>query len=85
MKNISLDIMEDIVDRAEIQGLLIFNRISLIMDLDCVSARFTLRLCDLLNASDFDFTHDILGIQKNLNRETLDFENHFMPRFAISK
>ncbi|KXZ22478.1 hypothetical protein AXI58_10140 [Bacillus nakamurai] len=59
-----------------------FDRMSLIMDLKCVNEEFNLRLEDLLNADDFNFSHDILGIQNNLNREERKMENLFVPRFA---
>ena len=45
---------------------------------------FDLRLNDLLNADDSNFAHDICGIQKNINRETREIENFFVPRFASS-
>ncbi len=31
----------------------------------------------------FNFFHDIYGINTNLNRETFELENFFSPRFAI--
>ncbi|MED1228437.1 hypothetical protein P4T89_13015 [Bacillus nakamurai] len=72
----------DIAKRAEEKNLLMFDRMSLIMDLKCVNEEFNLRLEDLLNADDFNFSHDILGIQNNLNREERKMENLFVPRFA---
>ncbi|MCH4866776.1 DUF6874 family protein [Bacillus sp. 1006-3] len=72
----------DIAKRAEEKNLLMFDRMSLIMDLECVNEEFNLRLEDLLNADDFNFAHDILGIQNNLNREKRKMENLFVPRFA---
>lgn len=41
-----------------------------------------LRLMDLLNAKDSDFMHDINGIRENLNRQTCQLENGFLPRYA---
>lgn len=35
----------------------------------------------LRDADDFNFTHDIVGIARHLNRETGKLENHFLPRF----
>ncbi|MFB6499740.1 DUF6874 family protein [Bacillus haynesii] len=72
----------DIAKRAEEKNLLMFDRMSLIMDLECVNEEFNLRIEDLLNADDFNFAHDILGIQNNLNREKRKMENLFVPRFA---
>lgn len=72
----------DITKRAEEKNLLMFDRMSLIMDLECANEEFNLRLEDLLNADDFNFAHDIIGIQNNLNREERKMGNLFVPRFA---
>lgn len=40
-----------------------------------------LRLNDLLQASSMSFMHDMIGIEKNLNRSTGQIENQFLPRF----
>lgn len=36
----------------------------------------------LLNSSGQDFAHDIVGIERNLNRQTGKLENCFVPRAA---
>ena len=77
-----IELMFEIAERAEDMNLLIVDRISLIMDLECVNKEFDLRLKELLNADDFNFSHDICGIQKNLNRKTKELENFFVPRFS---
>jgi hypothetical protein len=41
-----------------------------------------LRLHDLAAADDFNFSHDIVGIYRHLNRETGKLENYFRPRFS---
>ena len=41
-----------------------------------------LRLKELLEADDMNFIHDIVGIRKNLNRDTKKLENCFVPRYA---
>ena len=41
-----------------------------------------LRLSELLEANEFDFCHDVSGIDANLNRETGELENCFLPRYA---
>lgn len=71
-----------IAERAESMGMLAFDRISLIMDLEYVNEQFNLRLDDFFNASKLDFAHDIYGIQNNFNRQTLKMENCFVPRFT---
>lgn len=71
-----------IVERADKMNLLAFDRLSLTMDLDCVNELFNLRLQQLLDTDNFNFSHDIVGIQNNLNRQTRQMENCFVPRFA---
>ena len=41
-----------------------------------------LRLEALLGADDFNFLHDITGIDRHLNRETGKLEGFFLSRFA---
>jgi hypothetical protein len=72
----------EIAKRAEDMNLLMFDRFSLIMDLECAVEEFNLRLDEFLNADNFNFSHDIVGIQKNINRQTKQFENCFLPRFS---
>ena len=76
------DIIMEIATRAEKRNLLMFDRLSLSMDLDCTHEEFNLRLHDLLKADDYNFAHDIIGIQNNLNRQTRQMENCFVPRYA---
>ena len=42
-----------------------------------------LRLEDLLNASDFNFAHDVAGIGRHLDRRRLVLMRGFWPRFAV--
>lgn len=77
-------IIVKIVNRAEKGKMLLFDKISLAMDLECAVDEFNLRLNDLLNADDYNFAHDIYGIQHNLNRQTKKMENFFVPRFAVN-
>ena len=72
----------EIAKRAEEKGLLMFDRTSLIMDIQVAHEQFNLKLNELLNADDFDFSHDIVGIQKNINRQTKTVENCFLPRYS---
>lgn len=71
-----------IAKRAEAHGALLFDRLSLIMDIEAAHKQFNLRLDDLLAADDVNFLHDIVGIQRNINRETKVIENHFLPRYV---
>lgn len=53
------------------------------MDLTCVHANGNpLRLRELLEADEFNFTHDVFGIRQHLNRETGELEDFFRPRFS---
>lgn len=71
-----------IVKRADEMGLMVFDRLSLSMDLDATNNEFNLRLQEFLEADNFNFAHDIIGIQNNINRATKKIENCFVPRFA---
>ena len=75
-------IIADIAKRAEEKGLLMFDRMSLIMDIQVAHKQFNLKLNEWLKADDLDFSHDIVGIQQNINRETKKVENCFLPRYA---
>lgn len=57
-------------------------RLDWIMDIEAANAAVGLRLDDLLHADHFNFAHDVLGIARNLNRDTGKLENCFLPRFA---
>ena len=54
----------------------------IIMDLGVAHEQFNLNLTALLNAPDVDFTHDINGIQSNINRQEKIIENLFLPRYS---
>ena len=82
MNKKEFEIIAKVAERAENMGLLLFDRLSLIMDLKCVSEIWKLNFEEFLNADEFNFTHDICGIQNNLNRMTKEMENSFVPRFA---
>jgi hypothetical protein len=41
-----------------------------------------LRLDKLLMSNEYDFTHDVEGISKHINRDTGKLEHLFWPRFA---
>ena len=70
-----------IAQRAEGMGIYMGERFTLLMDIENADKVFNLRLEDWLNADDSNFSHDLIGIVNNINRETLDF-NLFVPRFA---
>ena len=75
-------IIAEIAKRADEKGLLMFDRMSLIMDIQAAHEQFNLKLDKLLEADDYNFSHDIVGIQQNINRKTKEIENYFLPRYA---
>ena len=75
------DLIVKIAERAENMNLLMFDRLSLIMDLRAADKQFNLRLEDFLKADDFNFAHDIVGIQQNMDREE-SVVRRMLPRFA---
>lgn len=75
-------IIAEIAKRADEKGLLMFDRMSLIMDIQAAHEQFKLKLDKLLEADDYNFSHDIVGIQQNINRKTKEIENYFLPRYA---
>lgn len=72
----------EIAKRAESKNLLAFDRMSLIMDLECTHDEFNLRLDELLNADEYNFAHDIVGIQNHLNRAERKMGDFFVPRYT---
>lgn len=71
-----------IVKRAQSMGIAIGEQVTQLMDIEFADRYFNLRLDEFLNADDFNFAHDFIGIQRNINRVTKQFENCFVPRFA---
>ena len=82
MRKERLELIMKIAERAEELDLLMFDRLSLIMDLDFADSKFNLRLKELLNADNFNFSHDIVGIQQNIDRQNKTMSDFFVPRFA---
>lgn len=72
----------DIAKRADEMDLLLFDRMSLIMDIEVVHAEIGLRLAELLKADELNFAHDIAGIQQNVDRANKKLINCFLPRYA---
>jgi len=52
------------------------------MDMLAVHLSTPLRLNDLLDADDFNFLHDVVGIERHLDRQHLHLRDGFRPRFA---
>lgn len=80
-----------IINRAREMGIMRGDTFTLTIDLEAATKHFDLDCQSLLEADDFNFAHDICGIQQNINREktcmyahppVTAFENCFVPRFA---
>ena len=56
--------------------------ITFMIDLDYVEEHCPIDLEQLLNFNDGDFAHDMFGINTNLNHETHELDNCFLPRCA---
>lgn len=70
--------------RAGAMGIVRGDAIGALMDIESADKRFNLRLDEFLEADEFNFAHDFIGIQKNIVREhfpATDF-GYFVPRFA---
>lgn len=74
----------EIAKRAEEMNLYNGERMKLLMDLESADNVFNLRLEDFLNADDFNFSHDVLGIMNNINRSEFPAKDFglFVPRYA---
>ncbi len=84
-----VDLIQKITDRAmgiaKAQGVK-YKRQDAEMDIAAVHCNGNpLRLEELLAADEFNFSHDIFGIRRHINRETGKLNNHFLPRFTKTK
>lgn len=92
MNEVSFHVTDDdgeliarIVKRAQDLGLVgrKYSGLTCSMDITATHANGNpLDLPRLFAADDFDFTHDICGIARHLNRDTGQLENCFSPRFS---
>lgn len=73
-----------IAQRAEGMGIYNGERHTLLMDIESADNAFNMRLEDWLNADDFNFAHDIVGIVNNIDRSKFPATefHRFLPRFA---
>lgn len=70
--------------RAKAMGIMRGDVVGALMDMESADKKFNLRLDDFLEADNFNFAHDFVGIQNNIVREhfpATDF-GYFVPRFA---
>ncbi|MEG0359688.1 MAG: hypothetical protein RR598_10520 [Anaerorhabdus sp.] len=75
-----LEKINEIVERANNMGLLMFDKLNLSMDLDFWNSIEPLNFQVLLDADDFNFTHDIVGIQNHIDRAKYKIDSTFLPR-----
>lgn len=72
-----------IAERAEEMGIYHGERHTLLMDIETADTIFNMRLEDWLNADNFNFAHDIVGIVNNIDRSNFPGTiTRFLPRFA---
>jgi len=74
--------LKKITKRANDMKIKIGNDFTLEMDITLAVQYFNLDLEKLLEANTFNFAHDIIGIQNNIDREKKEFNNYFVPRFS---
>jgi len=78
-----VDLIIEITDRAWVKLKNNYeDKLSLMMDVETAYQDCLLDLQKLLDADDFNFYHDIIGIGNNLNRQTKKLENCFLPRYT---
>lgn len=71
-----------IVERAEALGIAIGSRATRLLDIENAHEQFNLRLNDMLSGPNCDFSHDFIGIQREIDRNTGRITTLFVPRYA---
>ena len=62
------------------------DHMSTVMDIDaCNVGGCPLKLAELLAADDFNFAHDVGGINRHIDRETGKLQDCFVPRYAVKQ
>lgn len=74
------EVLTRIINRADDMNLLQFDRQAILMDFKIAIDCLDLDLYKLLKFDDNNFTHDIIGIQKYVNRKEMTFNDMFLPR-----
>lgn len=60
-----------------------YDKLETMMDIiACHANGNPLKLDQLFLADSFNFSHDVCGIRRHINRETGKLENFFRPRFS---
>lgn len=84
------ELISQIADRAEPMFRRAGNnikRMTLIMDLDSAHQQFSLKLAELLAADDMNFSHDVGGIVRHMDRSQYPGKvgQGFVPRYAMDQ
>lgn len=58
------------------------TKLELMLDIEHVHVKTPLNLQGLLDGRPEDLVHDVAGIHQHLNRETLELEDFFVPRWT---
>lgn len=74
-------IMFKILERADKMGIMANDRMTLSIDLGVAHKATPLDFERLLEADNFNFSHDIVGIQNHVDRERKKMDETFLPRF----
>lgn len=78
-----INLSAKICERAESMGIRKGTRITAMVDIDHAVKHFHIDLQKWLDADDFNFAHDFIGIQNHIDRVNGGaFDNTFLPRFA---
>ena len=57
---------------------------TIMMDVSAAHIKCPLDLKGLLDSEDVDFIHDVVGINRHVDRDTGELKDCFLPRFAIA-
>lgn len=77
------ELCDKIVRRAMKMNMYPGDQMTAHLDVTNAARYWNMRLEEWLNADDFNFAHDIVGIYNNIIREyPVQFANCFVPRFA---
>ena len=81
------EVIRRILDRAiELNIIEHAERTNLSMDLSATHCNGCPMCFEALEtATDFDFLHDLSGIQAHLNRNTGNLKDHFLPRYSVRR
>lgn len=82
MEKKDYQLCSEIAERASL--FLGWNKATIFMDLCCLmrGGSIQLDLEGLRDASEYDLIHDVVGINRHLNRRNGELKDFFLPRYA---